>query len=165
MMTVTDSIRIHARLSEVYDCFWNPEYWPRLTDHVKQIEMLHWDGMHQRFKMVVESNGKQFLMETERKGILNSSISYKQTQPPPFLQKHTGRWDFVADGDEVCVTLTHDVVLDNEKALELLPVSTLSEAERLIGKNLKQNGALTMTAVKRYVERAEIRTNLSTGAV
>jgi aromatase len=154
MLTVTDTIRINAGLSEVYDCFWNPEYWPRLTDHVKQIEMLQWNGMHQRFKMLVESNGKQFLMETEREGVLNSSISYRQTKPPPFLQRHHGRWDFVANGEGVSVTLTHDVVIDKEKALELLPVSTFIEAERLIGENLKRNGALTMTAVKRYVERA-----------
>lgn len=156
MLTVTDTIRIDADLNEVFDCFWNPHYWPRLTDHVKGIEMLDSDETRQRFKMLVESNGKQFLMETERQCVLNSSISYAQTQPPPFLQKHTGRWDFVAGNDGVSVTLTHDVVIDEQKALKLLPVSNFDEAKRMIGENLKRNGSLTMNAVKRYLEQAPV---------
>lgn len=160
MLTVTDTIRINGSLTHVYDCFWNPEYWPRLTDHVKQIEMLKWEGMHQRFKMLVESNGQQILMETEREGVLNVSIIYRQTQPPPFLQEHTGRWDFTAGSNGVSVTLTHSVTIDKVKALELLPVSTLVEAERLIGENLKRNGGLTMNAVKRYVEQAVTPTSV-----
>ena len=63
---------------------------------------------------------------------------------------------FVADADGVSVTLTHDVVIDEEKALELLPVSTVEEAKRMIGENLKRNGSLTMNAVKRYLETAAI---------
>jgi aromatase len=156
MLTVTDTIKINADLGRVFDCFWNPEYWPRLTDHVKGIDMLDSHETRQRFKMLVESNGKQFLMESERECVLDTSITYVQTQPPPFLRRHTGRWDFVADGDGVSVTLTHDVVIDEEKALELLPVSTVEEAKRMIGENLKRNGSLTMNAVKRYLETAAI---------
>lgn len=156
MLTVTDTIMINADLSQVFDYFWNPQYWPRLTDHVKGIEMLDANATQQRFKMLVVSNGKQFLMETERQCVLNSSISYRQTQPPPFLQKHTGRWEFVAGSDGVSVTLTHDVVIDEEKALKLLPVSNLDEAKRMIGENLKRNGSLTMNAVKRYLEQTPV---------
>jgi len=160
MLTVTETIMIDADLSQVFDCFWNPQYWPRLTDHVKGIEMLDANETQQRFKMLVESNGKQFLMETERQCVLNSIISYRQTQPPPFLQKHTGRWEFVAGRDGVSVTLTHDVVIDEEKALKLLPVSNLDEAKRMIGENLKRNGSLTMNAVKRYLEQTPVTASI-----
>jgi hypothetical protein len=164
MLTVTDTIRIKGDLSRVYDCFWNPEYWPHLTEHVKQIEMLEWEGMRQRFKMRVEANGKQYLMETERVGVLDTSITYRQTQPPPFLLMHSGKWDFAADNGDVCVTLTHSVLIDQNKALEMLSVGSLPEAERIIGENLKRNGSMTMNAVKRYVEEASAATNLSAGA-
>ena len=164
MLTVTDTIRIKGNLTQVYDCFWNPEYWPRLTTHVKRIEMLEWEGMRQRFKMCVEANGKQFLMETEREGVPDMSISYRQTQPPPFLLAHTGRWDFATEDEDVLVTLVHRVVIDPEKALDVLAVPTLTDAERVIGENLRRNGAMTMNAVKRYVEGDSETSNLSSVA-
>jgi uncharacterized protein YndB with AHSA1/START domain len=152
MMTVTDTEIIRGKLDEVYSCFWNPTLWPRITPHVKKVEIIAWQGAHQQFRMCVEANGKQHWTESERDAVNGQRITYRQTKPPPFFLEHTGEWRFAQVGDGVRVTLIHRVCIDEERAQEMLSVGSHAEAKKLIRQTLKRNGSLTITAIKRMVE-------------
>jgi len=154
MMTVTDTTIIRGRLDEVFECFWDPTLWPRITPHVKQVEIIAWQGAHQQFKMCVEANGKPHWMESEREAVDGRRITYRQTRPPVFFLEHTGEWGFAEVDDGVQVTLIHRVSIDEAKAQEVLNVGSRAEAETLIQQTLKRNGRLTMTAIKRKIEGA-----------
>lgn len=152
MFEINDQVKIKTTINSLYKYFWHPEWWTRLTPHVKAIEMIEEESTYQHFKMDVESDGKIYNVETERWSDPYKSISYKQCRPPVFLRAHQGFWEFSQDGDEVVVSLTHKVDIDESKAIELLPVSNSEEARKLIAANLKKNGLLTINAVKSYLE-------------
>jgi hypothetical protein len=152
MLEVSDEVKITGELDKVYKYFWHPEWWTRLTTHVKAIEMIEEESTYQRFKMDVESDGKLYNVETERWSVPYRKISYEQCRPPIFLKKHQGLWEFRQEGTEVVINLKHIVEIDEMKAIEVLPVSTAEDAEQFIGKNLKRNGLKTINAVKAHLE-------------
>jgi hypothetical protein len=163
MLVVTDITIIHGELSQVFTCFWDPTLWPRITPHVKEIEMIEWEDTHQRFKMSVEANGKLHRMETVRDAVINARITYKQSQPPPFFDEHMGEWSFEQEEGGVRVTITHKARINESKAREILEVDSLAEAEALISKTLKRNGQLTMAAIKATIEGNQAASEASVG--
>lgn len=152
MLTVTDEETIAAELPEVFACFWDATLWPAITPHVKRIEMVQADERSQRFRMTVESNGAAHTVETVRRCEPFLRITYRQLTPPPFLREHTGEWSFRAHGSAVLVRLTHQAVVDEEKAIAALQVRDAQEASRVIAQTLKSNGARTIAAVKEHLE-------------
>lgn len=163
MLVVTDSIIINGDLPRVFDCCWNATLWPRITRHVKQIEMIEWQATHQRFKMSVEANGKRHDMETEREAVINERITYRQSQPPPFFDEHLGEWRFEKLDGGVRVTLIHKARINESKAREILEVGSLDEAERVISETLKRNGRLTMSAIKATIEGNKAASEVGVG--
>ena len=153
MLVVKDTVFIKGELAQVFDCFWHPELWPQITSHVKAIEMLEQDDTHQCFRMQVESSGKLYSMETMREALVNQSITYRQSQPPPFFLEHTGEWSFAEADGCVQVALTHRVILNVTKAKELLGLNSTAEVAKRVSETLRSNGALTMKAVKAFVEQ------------
>lgn len=152
MLVVTGEITINGSLDHVYACFWNAELWPRITPHVKQVEMVEQDQHRQRFRMVVESRGKQYQMETERCSFPNEMITYRQAHPPPIFRKHSGDWKFRQTENGVQVQLTHRVVLNQEMAKKVLGLNSISAVTETVTSILKNNGSTTMSAIKAFVE-------------
>lgn len=152
MLTVTDEVAIAAELPEVFACFWDATLWPAITSHVKRIEMIQSHERFQRFRMTVEANGRAHTVESIRCCEPFQRISYRQTTPPAFLREHMGEWAFRAEGSAVLVRLTHQAVVDDEKAIAALKVRDADEASRVVSETLKANGARTMAAVKNHLE-------------
>jgi hypothetical protein len=106
----------------------------------------------QRFRMYVFSDGREHVIETDRRGVKDQSIIYQQTKPPSFLEKHEGEWSFAKENGGVRVHLVHKVSINEAKAKEVLGVSNLAEAESIIRSALSRNAMTTMQAVKAQVE-------------
>lgn len=152
MLSITNTIWIRGDLAEVYECFWNPRLWTEITPHVRRVEMLDQRPNFQRFKMEVNSEGKIYLMETQREGCPWQAIHYRQLQPPPFFTRHTGEWSFSGYSDGVRVTLVHQVDVDIGKACEILGAVDAEDAVGRISVSLQRNGLTTMNAIKAWLE-------------
>lgn len=152
MLTVRDQHTIRADLASVFECVWNAELWPRITTHVKRIEMLEAGERSQRFLMTVLANGTEHTVESVREALPDQRVVYRQTRPPAFLEKHDGEWSFHSVPEGVRVELVHRAAVDYEKALSALHVESPAEADRLISGTLKANGSRTLLAIKAYLE-------------
>ncbi|HEV2964421.1 MAG TPA: SRPBCC family protein [Candidatus Angelobacter sp.] len=155
MKSVTDTIRIAAPLDKVYDCCWNAEIWPRITSHVRQIDLLDTGKDRQRIRMVVENDGKLYTVESIRSAIPGSLITYQQTKLPEFLSEHSGEWHFSFAGAETSVQLTHRFKAKEEVARRILGLAENADVDAYVGQRLKQNGLLTLNAVKRTLEQTD----------
>jgi uncharacterized membrane protein len=155
MTTVTDSICITAPLEEVYQYCWDAETWPRITQHVRQIDLLGTEDNGQRIRMVVENEGKLYTVESIRRTVPGTSITYQQTSPPPFLAEHSGEWRFSFAGKETRVELTHRFVAKREVALQILSLAEDTDVDAYVGDRLKRNGLLTLSAVKQTLEQKQ----------
>jgi uncharacterized membrane protein len=151
MLTVSDSITIDAPLELVFRTHWNPELWPRITPHVKRIEMLESGLRSQRFRMEVESNGRRYETESVRTAEPHSRIAYVQTRTPALFARHCGEWLFSVEGDQTRVALVHEVVL-SERAPDILGSRPGPETESAVADALRRNGNMTMSALKRWIE-------------
>lgn len=151
-ISVSDEHDIAADIASVYDSIWNAQLWPRITSHVKKIEMLESSERHQRMLMTVEANGRLHTVESVREAVPGELVTYRQTRPPVFLSEHTGEWRFSATPGGVHLALVHRAVVDDEQAVASLDVATVDEAVELIARTLKANGARTVLAVKEHLE-------------
>lgn len=152
MLTVTDDVRVDASIERVFETFWQPELWPRITPHVKQVEMLLRGARSQRFRMVVESNGRRFESESARTAEPHELISYVQIKTPPIFVRHCGDWRFSVDETGMTrVSLVHQVLLADE-APAILGTVPGQPTETFVADSLRRNGSLTMHALKRWIE-------------
>lgn len=152
MLTVTDRHTIRAGLSDVFRCVWDAELWPKITPHVKRIELLEASDRSQKMRMTVLANGAEHTVESLREADPDRRVRYTQTRPPAFLKEHNGEWHFSLVPEGVRVDLVHRAVVDYEKALSALNVGSAAEADQLISSTLKANGARTLVAIKAYLE-------------
>lgn len=161
-LIVKDSVLIKGNVPEVYAYLWNARAWPLLNPHVKTVEMLDEGPTYQHMRMEVESDGKMVAMETKRNGMPPQSISYDQTQPPPFFKEHRGLWELQPESEGVKVTLTHTVRLDEERIKKFLNVDSLEEARSRVAAILSRNGLRTIEAIKKTVEAENEKAELMT---
>lgn len=152
MVRVEDEIFIRAPRDLAFECFWDATLWPRITPHVKKIEMLENGAGRQRFRMTVESQGRLHTVESVRTAEGQRRITYDQTTPPVFLKRHSGEWLFDEVDDGVRIRLIHRAELDPEK-LEALDAATIADGEEAVARNLGANGMRTMQAVKAHLEQ------------
>lgn len=153
MTTVTDCVSISAPIYRVYEYCWRAELWPKITPHVRKVELLEASADHQRMRMVVESHAKLYTVESERHTVPGESITYRQMRPPVFLSEHSGEWRFSSSDGQTRVELTHRFQANRELARQVLGLSETGNVDTLIGERLKTNGRLTLLAVKQVVER------------
>lgn len=151
-VSVFDEYDIASDIDSVYSSIWNAQLWPRITSHVKKIEMLESTERHQRMLMTVEANGRLHTVESVREAVPGELVTYRQTRPPVFLSEHTGEWRFTVTTGGVHLALVHRAVVDDDQAVANLGVATVDEAVELIARTLKANGARTVLAVKQHLE-------------
>lgn len=152
MSRVTDKIFIKAPIDRVYEYCWNATLWPKITPHVREIEIFDQSAEGHRMRMTVENEGKLYKVESTRTTVPCRRISYKQTTPPAFLSDHSGEWEFSAVDQETCVQLTHHFVA-KDTAAAMLGVPDSVDLESYIGERLTRNGLLTLSAIKAALEK------------
>jgi hypothetical protein len=155
ILELVDSGLIQARCAEVFHCFWRAELWPKLTSHVTGIEIVQEGDGWQRYAMEVQSDGKKYAMETQRIAVSPYAIAFHQPKPPAFMRAHTGVWNFEANGSETRVKVTHRVDVDDEKAMDLLNLSSVMVAREKITANLHKNGMAMINAVGEFLASQE----------
>jgi ribosome-associated toxin RatA of RatAB toxin-antitoxin module len=160
-MEITDEVFIESEAPRVFACCWDVELWPRITPHVKRIQMLQQKGCHQEFIMTVEVNGREHTVHSEREAVPEQRITYRQTRPPVFLKEHRGEWRLTREEGGIRVELTHQAILDEERAMQVLGARTPEEAREQVASSLKASGARTLGAIKHHLER---RLNEGAGA-
>lgn len=153
MTTVTDSLFIAAPVEQVYEYCWNATWWPRITPHVRDIELVESSDTRQRMKMAVESDGKMYHTESVRESSPQQWIAYRQLTPPVFLEEHTGEWRFADVDGGTRVDLVHRFTARPELARQALGLGAHDDVEAGIGARLKRNGLMTLSAVKSVAER------------
>jgi ribosome-associated toxin RatA of RatAB toxin-antitoxin module len=154
-LVVKDGSLICGSVDQVYSLLWNAADWPRFAPHVREVEMLEESSERQHFRMCLETDGRAVVVETKRTGLRNRSIGYVQCRPPYFLKRHQGMWTITEKEHGVCVSITHEVVVDEEKALEVLGGASLDDAKKRIAETLSRNGLRMIEAIRSIVERSE----------
>lgn len=154
MTTVTDMMLISAPVDRVYECCWNAELWPKITPHVREIEMIDAQAHQQHMRMVVESEGKLYRVESTRTTVPGQHITYRQNTPPAFLSEHCGEWRFYSDANQTRIELTHQFVA-KDTARQTLGLDQSVDINDYIASRLKKNGLLTLSAIKRMLEQED----------
>jgi len=152
MTTVTDELMIQADPAQVFVCIWDPRLWPRITPHVKKVEILEDGERSQRFAMTVEADGRDHDVESVREAEPGRWVRYRQTRPPAFLRAHHGQWTLEPVTGGVRIHLVHEADIDYERAFSALGMSSREEAEDFVARTLKANGSRTLEAIKLYLE-------------
>jgi uncharacterized membrane protein len=152
MTTVTDMMLISAPIERVYECCWNAELWPKITPHVREIEIVDTQADQQQMRMVVESEGKLYRVESTRTTIPGRRITYRQNTPPAFLAEHCGEWCFYSAAGHTRIELTHQFIA-KDTARQLLGLDANVDVDAYIAARLKNNGLLTLTAIKQMLEQ------------
>lgn len=153
-LIVRNSAHISAERQAVYACFWDPELWPHVNRHVRRVEMLECGTHRQRFRMTVESSGREYITESIRTGDPGRSIRYWQLRRPDFFIDHHGRWTFLSNRHGTTVVLEHRVRVDVGKACESLGVNSAATARAIIRDTLARNGRSTIAGLKQLLETA-----------
>lgn len=156
----TDSGVIRASITDTFYCFWRAELWPRVTDHVVQIDMLEEREAYQRYGMHVQVEGKKYVMETQRIAVAPRSISFEQPKPPVFMRSHSAVWTFEKGSSGTSVRVAHRVNVDEQKAIVILGVSSAEDARHKILGNLERNGMAMIRSVDAFLQQEEGRTSL-----
>jgi uncharacterized membrane protein len=152
MTTVTDKMFISAPVDRVYECCWNAELWPKITPHVREIEIVDAQADQQHMRMVVESEGKLYRLESTRTTVPGQRIFYRQNTPPDFLAEHCGEWRFYSAAGHTRIELTHQFVA-KDTARQLLGLDPNVDVDAYIAIRLKKNGLLTLSAIKQMLEQ------------
>jgi len=151
----TDRGLIQAPAEAVFHCFWRAELWPRLTDHVVNVEMLEEEDGYQRYAMHVNVEGKKYVMETQRISVAPHSISFQQPKPPVLMNSHSGVWTFEEVSSGTQVRVLHRVNLNDQRAMEVLGVASPEEARQKIMGNLERNGMAMIKSVAAFLQSQE----------
>ncbi|WP_050419498.1 hypothetical protein [Bradyrhizobium tropiciagri] len=155
MNSFHSSVTIARNVTEVMAAFWRLEEWPKITAHVRAIDLLFDDENVQVLLMHVDSRGKRDVFKSVRVRQANV-IFYFQPVPPPTLKFHRGAWEFEAVPTGTRVTCRHEIVADPNgcrqfflnTGLELEANAAVVKLEDLI----KNNSNQTMEALKRSLE-------------
>jgi aromatase len=155
ILDLTDTGLVQGSRSDVFHCFWRAELWPKLTSHVKRVEILEEQEGWQRYAMYVDVDGKEYSMITQRIAVTPNSISFQQPKPAAVMLGHAGIWRFDEAPSGTQVTVIHRVHVNVEKAMELLDAKSPEQAcEKLTG-NLHKNGMAMITSVDAFLKSEE----------
>ena len=160
MNSFHSSVTISRSIAEVMQAFWRLEDWPKITAHVRAIDLLFDDENVQVLLMHVDSRGKRDVFKSVRVRQANV-IFYFQPVPPPAVKFHRGAWEFDAVPTGTRVTCRHEIIADPigchqfflNTGLELEANAVVSKLEELI----KNNSNQTMEALKRSLELVAAR--------
>ncbi|MGW0707278.1 aromatase/cyclase [Streptomyces sp. NPDC002643] len=144
---------------QVYDFLWRADLWEERLPHVNRLVLTEPGEDVQTVEMDTRAaDGSVHTTKSVRVGFAPDRLVYKQTEVPPLMAAHTGRWTIEPTPDGVRATSHHTVVLRLDRVRELLgPDATLDSARDLVRGALGRNSTATLTLAKEAAERAASR--------
>lgn len=150
LLQFEDSQHIAAPLEVVHAFLWSADAWPERLGHVAAVDLTEDDGV-QRLAMTTRSpdggeHGTVSFRVAPRPGV----IAYKQTEYPPIMRAHAGRWllERATDGGTLARS-AHSVRLDPQVAAAH---GGTEQAGRLVRNALSTNSRRTLAAAKAHCE-------------
>lgn len=131
----------------VFERFWDPREWERVTPHVVHVEMIDESQDFHRFRMTISSGGKEFRTLSERTAIRPERIDYKQVVPPPLLLRHEGSWLFREKNAGTEVILRHRADIEFDRCRREWPDLNVGQLRNKIAQLLQKNGRLTISSL------------------
>ncbi|MFJ8043436.1 aromatase/cyclase [Kitasatospora sp. NPDC096147] len=155
LISFADHVEIAGPGPEVYDFLWRADLWEQRLPHVERLVLGEPGEDLQTVEMDTRAaDGSVHTTTSVRVGFGPDRLVYKQTQVPPLMAAHTGRWTVEPAGDGVRATSHHTVVLRPERITELLgPEATLETARELVRNALGRNSTATLNLAKQAVEQ------------
>jgi len=155
ILELKDTGLVNGDRADVFHCFWRAELWPKLTSHVKRVEILEEQEGWQRYAMYVDVDGKEYSMITQRIAVSPNSISFQQPKPAAVMLAHTGVWRFDEAPSGTQVTVVHRVHVNVDKSMELLNAGSPEQAREKLTANLHKNGMAMITSVDAFLKSEE----------
>ncbi|MCE6995356.1 aromatase/cyclase [Saccharothrix sp. S26] len=151
----SDSVEVVGPRHAAYEFIDRADEWRWKLPHVASVALTVVAPDVQLLEMdTVASNGSTHRTASYRVCFTDHAIVYKQTEFPPFLAGHTGRWSFTEAEGRTVVESSHTVVL-NPDGLERLPeeARSVGAARDFITCALSTNSRATLGLLKEFVER------------
>ncbi|MFE2413350.1 aromatase/cyclase [Kitasatospora sp. NPDC059408] len=159
LLSFADHVDVAGAREEVYDFLWRADLWSERLPHVSRLVLTEPGEGLQAVEMDTRTaDGSVHTTKSVRVGFGPQRLVYKQTQVPPLMSAHTGRWTVEPSEHGVRATSHHTVVLRPDRVRDLLgPDATLDTARRLVRDALGRNSTATLELAKASAERAASR--------
>ncbi|GAA0900862.1 aromatase/cyclase [Streptomyces thermoalcalitolerans] len=156
LLSFADHVDIPGPKRTVYDFLWRADLWEERLPHVSRLVLTEPGEDLQTVEMdTLASDGSVHTTKSVRVGFAPDRLVYKQTETPPLMAAHTGRWTIEEIEQGVRATSHHTVVLRPDRVRELLgPDATLDTARDLVRTSLGRNSTATLMLAKQAAERA-----------
>ncbi len=153
--TFSDSVHIEAGVQDVFSFLDRADRWPERLPHVARLELKEDEPGLQH--MTMDTRGPDGSVHTTTSVRVcfaeRGLIVYKQTEMPPVMTGHTGRWVIEPDGTGVSATSWHTVTLNPEGVRRALgPDATLADARAKVRQALGTNSSTTLRLAKEFTE-------------
>jgi C7-C12 aromatase (ARO/CYC) len=141
--------------AEPYRVLYEADRWPDLFEHVAALTMTEKVKNIQFFDMEsLGQDGSTHSTRSVRICLPERKIVYKQIQPPPLLDAHTGHWLLTETPEGIIATSRHTVTI-KRSALALLGAdTTVADARRYLRKILTANSTQNLRIAKQTTESA-----------
>jgi C7-C12 aromatase (ARO/CYC) len=165
-----DPLFVGGSAQDAWVMLYEADKWPERLSHVKALTMTEdFDrsgsaasgATHdpdrspsiQFFDMdTTTSDGRPHTTRSVRICLPHRKIVYKQVQPPPLLEVHTGHWSFTPTREGVIVGARHTVTI-RPRMLHLLgDGTTIDDARRYLRRVLSTNSMTNLRLAKSYAE-------------
>jgi hypothetical protein len=153
-----DTVTVAGRPEDVYRFLFEGEAWPERLGHVAAARVTDHGHDVQGLEMeTVAPDGSTHSTHSYRVCQRPRYIAYKQTEMPPLLRAHTGRWSLAAEGDTVAVTSEHAVTLNPAAVVPVLGAGArLADARNYVQAALSANSMKTLRAAKAWAESSPV---------
>ncbi len=148
-----DPLFIGGTAEDAWVMLYEADKWPERLSHVKALTMTEDVPGIQFFDMdTTTSDGRPHTTRSVRICLPHRKIVYKQVQPPPLLEVHTGHWSFTPTREGVIVGARHTVTIRPDKLHLLGDGTTIEDARRYLRRVLSTNSMTNLRLAKSYAE-------------
>lgn len=144
MPLVETELKIHAPASEIYTLVADMASYPNFMQDVVSVEILEKGENFDLSHWVTNADGRKIVW-TERDDFFPDDWCIKYNQTEGDLQKMTGEWRIIPEGEECLVRLSVDFEFGIPMIAGLL--------NPLLKRKVRENSENMLAAVKRRVEK------------
>lgn len=148
-----DPIFAAGDVMDAWQVLYEADRWPELLDHVKRLEMTEETPNIQFFDMdTLAKDGSTVTTRSVRVCLPTRLIVYKQINPPPLLEVHTGHWRFTPTPEGMILGARHTCTIRPDRLAVLGADTTLTGARRYLRRFLSANSTTNLRLAKAYAE-------------
>ena len=148
-----DPLFVGGSAEDAWVVLYEADKWPERLSHVKALTMTEDVPGIQFFDMdTTTSDGRPHRTRSVRVCLPHRKIVYKQVQPPPLLEVHTGHWSFTPTREGVVVASRHTVTIRPAKLHLLGEGTTVEDARKYLRRILSTNSMTNLRLAKSYAE-------------